>query len=233
MPLSQMVAPYSPTQTRSAHRGGRGSQAASTPFHTGYEHDRGAQPATTKGNQDEGALPDRGRGAEADLPRDPKRGPAMDPNPRLDKGHARVQDSLRRPTTQLNHQTTAYTDRRTPSGGGLTPVCELAAFDLATWGFLLGLIRRLVAGGGPWFGELGPLRRRTALSFWRQVLGAIPRKHWRSRLALASSWTGSSEASQPRATVVVGVRSRSSLSTHGVGSRSRTDGRRASGGAPS
>jgi transposase-like protein len=37
MPLSQMVAPYSPTQTRSAHRGGRGSQEASALFHTGYE----------------------------------------------------------------------------------------------------------------------------------------------------------------------------------------------------
>ena len=25
-----------------------------------------------------------------------------------------------------------------------------------TWGFSLGLIRRLVAGDGPWFGEPGP-----------------------------------------------------------------------------
>jgi hypothetical protein len=41
--------------------------------------------ATTKGNQDQGSLPDRGRSPQADLPRDPERCPAMDPNTRLDK----------------------------------------------------------------------------------------------------------------------------------------------------
>jgi len=40
-----------------------------------HERDRGAQPAATKGSQDQGALPDRGRREEADLPRDRKRGP--------------------------------------------------------------------------------------------------------------------------------------------------------------
>ena len=34
------------------------------------------------------ALPERGRRPQADLPRDPKRGPAMDPDPRLDEGAA-------------------------------------------------------------------------------------------------------------------------------------------------
>jgi hypothetical protein len=42
----------------------------------------------------------------------------------------------------------------------------------------------------------------TALSFWRQVSDAIPRKHWGSCLALAGSWAGSAETSQSRATVV-------------------------------
>jgi hypothetical protein len=81
-----------------------GSQTASTPFHTGYERDRGTQPAATKGGQDEGPLPQRGRRTEADLPRDPKRRAAIDQDPGVDKGTARVQDSLRTPTTQLNHQ---------------------------------------------------------------------------------------------------------------------------------
>ena len=66
-----------------------------------HERDRGAQPAATKGHQDEGTLPDRGRSPQADLPRDPERGPAMDKDPRLDNGNARVQDPLRRSATRL------------------------------------------------------------------------------------------------------------------------------------
>ena len=40
--------------------------------------------------------------------------PQWTQNPRLDKGAARVQDPLRRPTTRLTTKT-AYTERRTPS----------------------------------------------------------------------------------------------------------------------
>jgi Transposase, Mutator family len=62
-----------------------------------------------------GHFPTRGRSPGADLPRDPERRPAMDKDPRLDKGNARVQDPLRRPTTRLKPSTTAYTVKRTPS----------------------------------------------------------------------------------------------------------------------
>ena len=77
---------------------------------------RGAQPPAPQGDQDEGQLPDRGRSPEADLPRDRKRSAAMDTDPRLDKGNARVQDPLRRPATRLTTKT-AYTEKRTPSSG--------------------------------------------------------------------------------------------------------------------
>src|ERR1700690_4360393 len=49
----------------------------------------------------------------------------MDTNARLDKGAARVQDPLRRPTTRLKPSIPAYTDRRTPSPSGVLAVLEL------------------------------------------------------------------------------------------------------------
>jgi putative transposase len=50
-----------------------------------HERDRGTQPAATKGGQDEGTFPNRGRSPQADLPRDPERRSAMDKDPWLDK----------------------------------------------------------------------------------------------------------------------------------------------------
>jgi hypothetical protein len=65
--------------------GGLGARDAVHGVHPGgppgdlhHERDRGAQPAATKGSQDQGTLPERGRGTQADLPRDPKRSPTMD-----------------------------------------------------------------------------------------------------------------------------------------------------------
>ena len=60
-----------------------------------HQRDRGAQPATAQGDQDQGELPERGRRPQARLPRAAERGPAMDPNAELDDGAARVQDPLR------------------------------------------------------------------------------------------------------------------------------------------
>jgi putative transposase len=50
---------------------------------------------TAQGDQDQGPLPQRGRRPQAGLPCAPERRPAMDQNPELDRGAARVQDPLR------------------------------------------------------------------------------------------------------------------------------------------
>ena len=63
------------------------------------ERDRGTQPPAAQGDQDQGQLPERGRRPQARLPRPAKRRPAMDANPELDDGAARVQNPLRRPHT--------------------------------------------------------------------------------------------------------------------------------------
>jgi hypothetical protein len=76
----------------------------SNPRSVADQRDRGAQPTTTKGDQDQGPLPDRGRGPQTDLPRNPKRCPAMDPNQGVDESPPRVQDPIRRPPTRLTHQ---------------------------------------------------------------------------------------------------------------------------------
>ena len=77
---------------------------------------RSAQPAATQGNQDQGALPDRGLRPQADLPRDPQRRPAMDPHPSLDQGATRVQDPVRRPAPRQCNLTATT---RQPSTQGL------------------------------------------------------------------------------------------------------------------
>src|SRR3954451_12180956 len=66
------------------------------------QRDRGAQPPTAQGDQDQGQLPDRRRRPQARLPRAPERRPAMDANPQLDDGATRVQDPLRRPRPRRN-----------------------------------------------------------------------------------------------------------------------------------
>src|SRR5262249_34359293 len=104
MPPSRTVAPYSPARTPTGVEAGRGSQAASAAFHTGYKRDRGLEPATAQGDQDQGQLPQRGRRPQARLPRDPERRAAMDTDPRLDQSPTRVQDPFRRPTARLTHQ---------------------------------------------------------------------------------------------------------------------------------
>src|ERR1700686_1054096 len=65
------------------------------------QRDRGAQPAATQGPQDQGPLPERGRRPEPDLPRNPKRRPTMDPDPRLDESATSVQNPLRRQTARI------------------------------------------------------------------------------------------------------------------------------------
>ena len=97
-----------------------GLRARGPPRDLHDQRDRGAQPAATQGDQDQGQLPERGRRPQADLPRDPERRPAMDPNPRLDESAARVQDPLRRPTARLTINP-AYTDSRTPSAARPRP----------------------------------------------------------------------------------------------------------------
>ena len=66
------------------------------------QRDRGLEPPTAQGDQDQGQLPDRGRRPQARLPRAAKRRPAMDQDPELDHGAARVQDPLRRPRPRRN-----------------------------------------------------------------------------------------------------------------------------------
>ena len=65
-----------------------------------HQRDRGAQPPTAQGDQDQGALPQRGRRPQADLPRPRQRRPAMDANPKLDDSPAGVQNPLRRPASR-------------------------------------------------------------------------------------------------------------------------------------
>ena len=60
-----------------------------------HQRDRGAQPPTAQGDQDQGQLPQRGRRPQARLPLAAERRPAMDPNPELDDRATRVQDPLR------------------------------------------------------------------------------------------------------------------------------------------
>ena len=68
----------------------------------------------TQGDQDQGALPQRGRRPQTDLPRDPERSPAMDPNQGMDQGAARVQDQVRRPASGRNLTPTNRHPRRLP-----------------------------------------------------------------------------------------------------------------------
>src|SRR4029077_9767683 len=75
---------------------------------------RSPEPATTQSDQDQGPLPHRRRRPETDLPRDPERRAAMDPNPRVDESAAGVQNQLRSPPARPP-TTPAYTVRRTPS----------------------------------------------------------------------------------------------------------------------
>jgi hypothetical protein len=97
-PASRTVAPYSPSPKRSTAATARSlGAAASAAFHTGYKCHRSAQPAAAQGDQDQGPLPQRGRRAQADLPRRDQRGAGVDPNAQLDRRAARVQDPLRRP----------------------------------------------------------------------------------------------------------------------------------------
>ena len=95
-------------------------RARSPPRHLHDERDRGAQPPATQGAQDEGQLPERGRRPEADLPRDPERRAAMDPNARVDESATRVQDPIRRPTAQLtiNHRLHRKADAQSQVGVG-------------------------------------------------------------------------------------------------------------------
>src|SRR5580704_5606506 len=88
-----------------------------------HQRDRGAQPAAQKGGQDQRPLPHRRRGPQTALPRDPKRRPAMDPDPQLDESAAGVQDPIRRPPTRL----TAYTVSWTPSQAIADFEAQLAA----------------------------------------------------------------------------------------------------------
>src|SRR3984885_6372030 len=88
-----------------------GLRTRSPPRDLHNQRHRGAQSTTPKGGQDQGTLPLRGRSPQTALPRNPKRGPAMDPNPRLDESLAGVQNPIRRPPSRL----TAYTISWTPS----------------------------------------------------------------------------------------------------------------------
>ena len=60
-----------------------------------HECHRSAQPAVAQGDQDHGALSQRGRRPQADLPRARQRRAAMDPMPELDDRATRVQNPLR------------------------------------------------------------------------------------------------------------------------------------------
>ena len=59
----------------------------------------------TGSDQDQGALPQRGRGPQARLPRAPERCAPVDPNEELDRGAARAQDPLRRPRPRHHRMT--------------------------------------------------------------------------------------------------------------------------------
>jgi hypothetical protein len=75
-----------------------------------------------------------------------------------------------------------------------------------TWGFLLGLIRRLVAGADWGLVSLGHCGDGTALSFWRQVSDAIPRKHWGFGSVTEVSASRSTVSSQGVAMLIGSVR---------------------------
>ena len=71
--------------------------ARSPPRDLHNKRDRGPQPPATQGDQDQGALPQRGRRPQADLPRRHQRSPGVDHDTELDRGAAGVQDPFRRP----------------------------------------------------------------------------------------------------------------------------------------
>ena len=96
-------------------------------------------------------------------------------------------------------------------GGGITPVCELAAFDF--WDLLV-FVGFDTAVGGRGRTEVGGLGWRpamggpaaagggvagTARSFWRQVFCGDPRKHWTFALPSKVSASRSTETSQQAA----------------------------------
>jgi hypothetical protein len=66
------------------------------------ECDRSVEPAAAESDQDERTLPQRGGRPQTHLPRHRQRRPGVDANAQLDDRVARVQDPLRRPTTQVN-----------------------------------------------------------------------------------------------------------------------------------
>src|SRR4051794_21335561 len=67
------------------HRGGHGAQAASEPFHTGYERDRGPEPPAPQGDQDQKTLPPTRRplasSSTSPSPTQPRRGPEPETGP--------------------------------------------------------------------------------------------------------------------------------------------------------
>ena len=83
-----------------------------------------------------GHFPKRGRRPETDLPRDPERHPAMDPNQSLDQGAARVQDRVRRPTPrrkltpthrQLSTHTLDFSQHRPHTSADTLSRCKTAS----------------------------------------------------------------------------------------------------------
>ena len=75
-----------------------------------------------------------------------------------------------------------------------------------TWGFLLGLIRRLVAGADWGLVSLGHCGDGMALSFTRQLFSDEPRKHWRFGSVAEVSASRSTVSSQGLATLIGSVR---------------------------
>lgn len=55
-----------------------------------------------------GHFPSEDAAPKVDLPRDPERDPAMDPQPSVDESAARVQDRVRRPDTQTSTTLNPY-----------------------------------------------------------------------------------------------------------------------------
>jgi putative transposase len=78
-----------------------GVPARSAPRHLHHQRDRSPQPAAAQSDQDQGALPQRGRRPQADLPGRHQRRAAMDQDEKLDARPAGVQNPLRRPATRL------------------------------------------------------------------------------------------------------------------------------------
>ena len=75
----------------------------------------------TKGN-----FPNEDAARKLHLPRDPQRRPAMDPNPGLDESATGVQNPLRRPTTQLDHQPRLHRKSELTRTGLKSRACRLA-----------------------------------------------------------------------------------------------------------